>query len=35
MEIVVTDSERIRIYPVHLYNGQLRHPEKKVASRCG
>lgn len=35
MEIFVTDSGRITVYPVHLYKCQLSHLEVKVASRCG
>lgn len=35
MEIVVTDSGRITVYPVHLYEVHLSHLEIKVASRCG
>lgn len=35
MEIVVTHSGRITVYPVHVYKGHLSHLEIKVASRCG
>lgn len=34
MEISVTDSGRVTVYPVHLYKGQLNHLEIKVTSRC-
>lgn len=34
MEIVVTDSGSITVYPVPFYKGQFRHLEIKVASRC-
>lgn len=35
MEIFVTNSGMITVYPVHLYKGQLSHLEIKIASRCG